>query len=199
MVDPKPILFSLPTINDSLPSVTVNDRILRRDQDLTIHEDDWRQFEAVSQDYDDAIRAELEDIQLIYEEKSKQAGEYLLFTEIHVRKRIPIPFPRPLNWADFISACGVSDLAAVNMSFLDSEGVIEGGFAIKVGEITFYGIRDSQGIGTLCLIPTDRPGLSQERALSISKYFSINRLFLIHWPNVRVLREKNILSYFAQK
>jgi len=197
MVVPKPILFSLPTINDSLP--TVSNSILRRDQDLTIHEDDWRQFEAVFQDYDDAINTELGDIQCIYEEKSKQAGEYLLFTEIHVRKRIPIPFPRPLNWADFISACGVSDFAAVNMSFLDSEGVIEGGFAIKVGEITFYGIRDSQGIGTLCLIPTDRPGFSQGQALSITKNFSMNRLFLIHWPNVRVLREKNILSYFTQK
>jgi len=126
----------------------------------------------VSQDYDDAINTELADIQCIHKEKSKQAGEYILFTEIHVRKRIPIPFPKPLNWADFISACGVSDLAAANVCFSDSQGVIEGGFAIQVGEITFYGIRDSQGIGALCLIQTRRPCLTREQAQHISGYLS---------------------------
>ena len=46
MVDQKPILFSLPTINDWLPGLSAN--IPRKDQDLTINEDDWRQFEAVT-------------------------------------------------------------------------------------------------------------------------------------------------------
>jgi hypothetical protein len=70
MSDPKPILFSLPTINDFLPAV--RDSISRRDQDLTIHEDDWRQFEALSQEFDEAINAELADIRRIYDEKSEQ-------------------------------------------------------------------------------------------------------------------------------
>ncbi len=194
MVDQKPILFSLPTINDSLP--TVSNSILRRDEDLTMHEDDWRQFEAVSQEYDEAINSELADIRRIYEEKSKQVGEYRLFTDIHVRKRIPAPFPRPLNWAGFISACGVSDRGAANVSFSDSQGIIEGGFAIRVGEITFYGVRDSQGIRTLCLIPTHRPGLTQEQAQHISEYLSTHGLVLIEWPSARVFREKDILNCF---
>jgi hypothetical protein len=196
MVDSKSILFSLPTINDFLPAVS--DSILRRDQDLTIHEDDWRQFEALSQEYDEAISAELADIRRIYDE-SKQAGEYLLFTEIHVRKRIPIPFQRPLNWNDFILACGVSETVTVNLSFSGSQGVIEGGFAIQVGEITFYGIRDSQGIRTLCLIPMHRPNLTHERAHPISEYLYRQGLILIHWPSIRVLREKDILNYFEQR
>jgi hypothetical protein len=197
MVDSKPILFSLSTINDYLP--TVSNSPLRRDQDLTIHEDDWRQFEAVSQEYDEAINAELGDIRLIYEKKSKQAGEYRLFTEIHVRKRIPAPFSRSLNWTDFISACGVSETAAVNVGFSDSQGVIEGGFAIWVGEITFYGIRDSQGIRTLCLTPMHRPNLTHEQAQHISEYLAEHRLVLIHWLSARVVREKDMLSYFEQE
>jgi hypothetical protein len=197
MVDPKPILFSLPTLNDSLP--VLNTSILRRDQDLTIHGDDWRQCEAVSQDYDEAISAELADIRRIYEEKSKQAGGYRLFTEIHVRKRIPAPFSRPLTWADFISACGISDAAVVDVSISDLQGVIEDGFAIRIGEIAFYGIHDSQGIRTLCLTPRDKPGLTQGQAQQISEYLSRNGLVLIHWPSARVLREKDIISYFEQK
>ena len=197
MFDPKPILFSLPTINDFLPAVS--DSISRRDQDLTIHEDDWRQFEALSQEYDEALSAELADIRRIYDEKSEQAGEYLLFTEIHVRKRIPIPFQRPLNWNDFILACGVSETVVVNLSFSGSQGVIEGGFAIQAGGITFYGIRDSQGIRTLGLIPMHRPNLMYERAHQISEYLYGEGLVLIHWPSIRVLRGKDILNYFEQR
>jgi hypothetical protein len=197
MSDPKPILFSLPTINDFLPAVS--DSISRRDQDLTIHEDDWRQFEALSQEYDEAISAELADIRRIYDEKSEQAGEYLLFTEIHVRKRIPIPFQRPLNWNDFILACGVSETVVVNLSFSGSQDVIGGGFAIQVGGINFYGIRDSHGIRTLCLIPIHRPNLMHERAHQISEYLYGEGLVLIHWPSIRVLRGKDILNYFEQR
>lgn len=197
MIDTKPVLFTVSTINDSLP--TVSNSILCRDQDLAINEDDWRQFEALSQNYDEAISAELTDIRRIYKEKSKPVREYHLFTEIHVRKRIPDPFPRPLSWTDFLSACEVSDMAAANVSFSGSQGVIDGGFAIRAGEITFYGIRDLQGIRNLCLVPTRRPNLSREQAQHISEYLSIQGLVLIHWPTASVLREKEVISYFEQK
>jgi hypothetical protein len=94
--DPKTVYFSLATINDALPTIDTTAKPSERD--LVIHEDDWRQFEAVARSFEAEIKEEIAGVQRIFKEKSKPSGEYRIFTEIHVRKRIVRPLPTPLGW-----------------------------------------------------------------------------------------------------
>src|SRR5688500_10919644 len=66
MVDPRTPLFSLATISDALPA---NDPAKPGANNLVLHEDDWRQFEAVSASCLHDGKAELADIQRIFREK----------------------------------------------------------------------------------------------------------------------------------
>jgi hypothetical protein len=53
LVDPKSILFSTSTLNDALPTYASNASPSQKS--LQIHEDDWRQFEAISTKFEAAI------------------------------------------------------------------------------------------------------------------------------------------------
>src|SRR5438309_8724733 len=68
-VDPKTVYFSLATINDALPPIDTTAKPSKKD--FVIHEDDWRQFEAVARSFDAEIKAEIAGVQRIFKEKSK--------------------------------------------------------------------------------------------------------------------------------
>lgn len=98
MVDSKTMYFSLATINDALP--TIDPAAKPTATDFIIHEDDWRQFEVISRGLDGDIKEEILGVRRIFKEKSKPTGEYRVFSQIHIRRRIGRPFPTPLAWAE---------------------------------------------------------------------------------------------------
>jgi hypothetical protein len=78
------LLYSLPTISDSLPDL-VHTKSL--ENILVVHEDDWRQIELISTRHADAVRQELASIQDIHAKHRAGSG----FTTLHVRKLIIAP------------------------------------------------------------------------------------------------------------
>lgn len=98
-VDPKSILFSLPSIcNSALPECV---RVENPDGIPVLHEDDWRQCEFVTVNHETDISAELSDIRSIHVNSTTTSGGW---KAIHVRKRIANPLPEKITW-HMVTAC----------------------------------------------------------------------------------------------
>lgn len=143
MIDPRELLFSLPTINDEIPA-TENVSI---DNLFTIHEDDWRQSEFISKKYNSEIKQELSAIVEIYEKHRAGIG----FDKIHIRKSIISPlidknikideFNRKLNITKRSDGVG-----------LRGGGKVKNSFAFQIAEgTTFYGQTENGLITVLCV------------------------------------------------
>jgi hypothetical protein len=150
MVDPKDILFSLPTINDRLFPIRKGDSL---DGMLVIHEDDWRQIEFVSEKFAAQVESEIQSIRTIYETKRRGVG----FTGLHVRKLIENPIEKGAIPYDALkklftvskefSGFGVGGFGNGDI------GIGENGFAFETEDgLQFYGILDeNRNVEFLCL------------------------------------------------
>jgi hypothetical protein len=83
MVDPKDLLFSLPTLSDGLPHGEKTERMPA--DAFLLHEDDWRQVEFIGlvQQYD--VDAELGQLRSFISRHRKGLG----FTEVYIRRSRP--------------------------------------------------------------------------------------------------------------
>jgi hypothetical protein len=90
LVDPKDVLFTLPTISDAVPSA---------DQLGGLDEDDWRQIEFVGAGLTDAVETEFAAIREIYQEHAEFSADDSLigFRRLHVREQPAAPLPGPVS------------------------------------------------------------------------------------------------------
>ncbi len=150
MVNPKDILFSLPTINDRMCALQKTKSL---DGMLVIHEDDWRQVEFISEKLLGDVDTEIKGIRTVYETKRKGVG----FTGMHIRKLIEtpildgvIPYSALKNLfsvSEEFSGFGISSYMAV----------AEHGFAFETTDgLRFYGVLNQDGnVVFLCLATTE--------------------------------------------
>jgi hypothetical protein len=149
MVNPKDILFSLPTINDRMCALQ---KAKSLDGMLVIHEDDWRQVEFVSEKLLGDVETEIKSVRTIYETKRKGAG----FTGVHVRKLIETPIDGVIPYSAFKNLFGVSkEFSGFGIS--SYMAVAEHGFAFETTDgLRFYGVLNQEGnVVVLCLANTD--------------------------------------------
>jgi hypothetical protein len=135
-IDPKELLFSLPTINDSLfetePATSENL--------FSVREDDWRQMEFISKKYESEIAKEIKSVVEIYENHKVGIG----FDEVHIRKLIEQPlYDENINISVF-----VQDFILVKK--YDGFGVekhqAKHSFAFQIAEeVIFYGQANNDG------------------------------------------------------
>jgi hypothetical protein len=141
-IDPKTILFSLPSINDELPGLAGE----ADGSETVLAEDDWRQVEFVHAEHRAAIDDELSDIRAIHEAHRQQ----MAFDKIHVRRRISDPLsPSHLAYRELTRL----DLAAARSLRLDGQGLrIDGGFAhVLVDGWLLYGVAKLESVRVLAL------------------------------------------------
>lgn len=130
-LSPRGILYTLPTICDTIPEVksvnqvrkdalpvvalsperaaqempgTIRPRTASPAGDIfRIHEDYWRQVEFVSPGFRDDIAAEMNAIEAIFRDHGHDNRGIQGFTEIHIRSRIPAPIARPFQFDSLAS------------------------------------------------------------------------------------------------
>ncbi|HZQ48335.1 MAG TPA: hypothetical protein VFC07_15065 [Verrucomicrobiae bacterium] len=144
---PDDILFSLPTISDDVGTAAGN--ALPNEKIFSIHEDDWRQLEFVSQGLAHEIQLEIADIQNIYQKERSEAG----FKKVHVRERIPNPFEnRPITLAELESIFHPQEKFEA-VGFQRTRGTIPNSFAWKLDrDLILWGVTDQSGkIERLCV------------------------------------------------
>lgn len=143
MIDPRELLFSLPTISDEI-SETENISI---ENLFTIHEDDWRQWEFISKKYNSELKQELDSVIEIYENHRAGIG----FDKVHIRELIKKPlidksirieeFSQTLNITKKSDGFGLAD-----------RGKVKDSFAFQIAEgMTFYGQTANNLITVLCV------------------------------------------------
>nr|WP_017853677.1 hypothetical protein [Leptospira interrogans] len=85
IINPNDLLYSIPTIENTFFDYR---EVESANEFLTIHEDDWRQIEFVTELLENEINQELEGVLSIFRDKMK--GQF--FQEVHLRTKIPEPF-----------------------------------------------------------------------------------------------------------
>lgn len=172
-VDPKSVLFSLPTIEDAVPACegAPDEAALR------FAPDDYRQVEFVHASRRAEVDAELADVRRIKAEHRRGAG----FDAIHVRKRVPAPLGLArLTRKDIEAALGAK---ARPYGLRGERGVVPGGFAIPDVDAAVYGVERDGALVALCVhgIAADVIGKLHATALA-------HDLMLVDWPAAQCLR-----------
>ena len=171
-VDPKKILYSLSSIENSIPP-TDGDPITGGE--LVLHEDDWRQMELISLIHEPVMDEELDAIGQIHLNARVGAG----FEKIHVRTRLPLPIaPNTVK---------VEALGAVNTRGLTFRGAtrrVRGGFVVDLGATAwFYGLEHGGDVRTLGL---SIEGQIEDDALRLLAELQRNRaLVFVDWLRCR--------------
>ena len=168
MVDPKTILFSLPTIENTMPPLDAAGEAA-----CALHEDDWRQHELVSARFEPEIAAELADIRKIRDDRTGPGWK-----TIHVRSRIPEPLGgRTIALADLAAALGDPAREALALGGT----TVAGGFAYAIGGGFVYGREDGGLVRELAVARrTDPSGLAA--------FAGANQLVLVDWCAASVER-----------
>jgi hypothetical protein len=177
-VDPKGILFSLPSINDALP----RDRGPVDGSEFVLAEDDWRQLEFVHFSNGKVVWDELRAICRICEEHSHSEG--FGFDDLHVRSRLV----EPLSAAGLtVDSLAKVDLGPIRSLCFDGHDVrIEGGFAHSLSSHwTLYGMVTKRQIETLALQPA-LGALGEGDAIALEGFARKHELLLVDWCRLAV-------------
>jgi hypothetical protein len=152
-----------------------------------IHEDYWRGIEFISLGHQKDIEAEMDEIRLIYRDHRNNSKGIIGFTKIHLRKRIHEPIVQPFRFDDLLSIMPTETHKYIGIGYggtgsMESEGLIESGFAFQMGPAAMYGVHNNGLVKVLCLHNHGEKFMpSQVIAALIEKIMLTNNLALIDW------------------
>lgn len=177
-VDPRTLLYSLPTLVGALPAIAEGSTKQGR-RVLELHEDDWRQTEFVAHALQASIEEELEAIARIHTEHRKGAG----FDALHLRQRIPSPLEDVrLTLAELRATLGEAAAWAEGLSFRGVAGLIEGGFSVQPSSaFALYGTERGGDITALGLSRTGASADVEGDARMLSALATRYQLCLVDW------------------
>ncbi len=177
-IDPKTILFSVPTLSDDIAALEQMDRA-PNEMDLAFHEDDWAQVEFLPKNLLPEIQSMLKEYKAFEQANRVKNG----WRKVYVRKipRKPvISGPQPIKQLETILG-GKAAGALVLYSFATSGGRVKDGFTLPLGgNVTLYGYTTAAGIPVLGASVRQNPDdikLSQ----AFIKLNSANGLVLVDW------------------
>jgi hypothetical protein len=173
-LDPKEILYSLPSICDGIPGLS--------DQPLSPHDyrladDGWRQLEFIDHGFAALADEEIRNIRRIHEEASAEVG----WREIHVRKGPEPPIARQLALSDVVRHLGVSsELAGV--TYYGAEARIADGFsfALPAGP-KLYGLAPGGNVQVLALAHEFMGKYDSQSIDSLARLAHAFDLDLVQW------------------
>ncbi|RKH15048.1 hypothetical protein D7V97_01105 [Corallococcus sp. CA053C] len=178
MVDPKALLYSLPTIHGDLPATSEGSTKQGR-QVLELHEDDWRQVEFVALTLQAPVEAELEAIQRIHTGHRKGPG----FDALHIRGGVPSPLEGVrLTLADLRGALDEAAAWQDGLSFRGVAGLVAGGFAVQLSSaLWLYGTEHAGHVTALGLHRTGASANHERVARMLAALAARYQLCLVDW------------------
>lgn len=189
---PKDILYSLPTICESLPDLG-HDPV--GSDSFELREDDWRQVELISSSRSAAIRAEFDGIGQIFAEHGHRDSEGRLcgFKRIHMRSITP--FAEPLPWSSLRGLLATMDNAYHGANFRGTPNLIAGSFAYGSGPVACYGILDGDQVPVLGLATA--PGKGPVPIAAIEAVLGAFDLVLVDWCRGAVVGPDRLADYLG--
>lgn len=195
MVDPSKILFSMPSICNSLAEV---DEVPKTTgSELTVHEDNWRNIELISRAQRNEIVTNLKAIYRIHNEESVGQG----FKTMHLREDILFPFKSvnlPLSELDNFEKTKTFS----GLSFLNQNKIVIDGFAfLTTGGITWFGRQKDGLVRELCIATCASNDQTMKDVEILVKLMEKYDLVFVDWCRVVLLNsseENDLKSYFLQ-
>lgn len=173
MVDPKEILFSLPTLCDPAPAT---DATRPPAGYQSLHEDDWRQIEFVARTNLAHLQKELATLIAFKQEHRSGPG----WTQVYLRKEHPTPFSTV--GLRFSSLPTFSASALAIGSGPPWGGTVRGGFALSDGGDWFlYGQCTDEGYVIHLAVSPGRSVPSEQFARALSQIAQSGDLLLVDW------------------
>lgn len=174
-IDPKELLYSLPTISNDIAGVE-NAKSL--ENVVILREDDWRQFEFVGREYESSIESEFKSISDIYKNHHVGMG----FKELHVRKIIPAPLIKDHLTLEIIKSSFTIEKIYSGVAFNNAAATIVGGFALhtKSGWLLWGQIDNSDAILVLNISQTKESSISII-SKEIDSFTEKHNLYLVDW------------------
>jgi hypothetical protein len=168
------ILYSLPSICKVVPEV--NNRSLSGSE-LTIAEDDWRQFELVSNKLADKVDKEIAKIRLIHENATAGVG----WREIHIRSKPEIPIVSNIALTYLANTLKVS-AKSTGITYDGAQSPITDGYSFILNDdFSIYGVAPNSKVQVIAIgqdsnIPPNDESI--ERLQQLARKFNLD---LIHW------------------
>ena len=179
-MNPKDILFTLPTISNELPGTT--DTSLYTDFETSILEDDWRQNEFLNKSSFPLVDIEVSKIQEIWKNNSKEVeANFNAFDKCHIRETIGEPklLLDLRNLKEILKTDNIGSLKINNQFVIN-------GFSLKTEWTTYYGTIENNKATQFCICSfTDN---SIEEINKIVKSFD---LIFINWYHCDIITEND--------
>ncbi|AEV69776.1 hypothetical protein [Acetivibrio clariflavus] len=184
-VDPRELLFSLPTISNELPPIQEGSTKLNK-RVFEIREDDWRQIDIIPENNLELINENLKAIKNIYENCSIQNGDFIAFKELHVRRGLDFPFENHNIEKQILMDEFKVNYIYEGVSFNGIAGVIEGGFAFEVCKgVVLYGREVNKLVHSLSLYVKDEESF-ESNVDDIMEVLKSQKLCLIDWCRMKL-------------
>lgn len=199
MVDPKKLLFSLPTICDPLADLE-KDTDKKNQSILELHEDDWRQIEFISKEALPDIRKEMTNIEQIYSRYRTTSGA---FHKLHVRNMIKEPLKGRLPSKDTLATLTLpATTSYTGVAYRDSRELLKEGFAFcNPSGLCFYGTYRGNAVAILGVqVNSGKKESIDSEADRLAMFLQANALVLVDWPRMVILEDKvsAIRAYLSQ-
>jgi hypothetical protein len=171
-MDPREILFSLPSICKAIPGVS-NQPL--SGSEFALAEDDWRQLEFVSRELAGEMDEEIAKIRLIHENASvKGVG----WKEIHVRTKPEIPIARNLTLADLTKSLNLPGEPG-GITYHEAQSRIADGYSLRTSEgLTIYGVAPAGNVQVIALSDAAQGAAEIDRLEALAQELNLD---LVHW------------------
>jgi hypothetical protein len=173
-IDPNDIFYSLPSICAVVPDL--NNRSLS-DKELTIAEDDWRQFELISNQHADKVDKEIVKIQRIHETATAGVG----WREMHIRTKPEIPIASNIALTYLASILKVSTKSR-GITYHGSQSPINNGYSFTLNDdFSVYGVAPNGKVQVIAIGQDANISPNQESIDLLQHLARKFNLDLVHW------------------
>jgi hypothetical protein len=173
-VNPSDILYSLPSICAVVPEL--NDRSLSGSE-LTLAEDDWRQFELISHQLADKVDKEIAKIQRVRDNAQDGIG----WKELHIRKKPEIPIASNMALTYLATMLKVS-AKSPGITYDGARSPIADGYSLSLNDdFSIYGVAPKGKVQVIAIgqdanIPPNDESIDHLHQLA--RKFNLD---LVHW------------------
>jgi hypothetical protein len=189
-VPPQEILYSLPTICDTLPTLGA---VPASADSLQLHEDSWRQVELASRSHTAAISAELDAIRQVYTDHGRRdaEGRWFAFERIHLRSITSIT--EPLSWPHLRGLLPTADRTYRGVQFPGAPTLVAGSFALGSGSVSCYGVLDQDQVPVIGIATT--PGQGAVPMAALEAVLVAFDLLLVDWCRAAMVEPDRLGDY----
>lgn len=174
-MNPNDIWYTTPTISNEFPQTI--EKTKETENDISIHEDDYRQREFLNVNTKSKVQEEFNEVKEIWANHSKKNEEYTLFKNCHVRKAIGLP-NLSINFNELQTILNSNSVGQV---IINGEN-LKNGFSLNTDNTIYFGTLTGKTITELCISQWNDNTTNE--ILNINKKFN---LLFVDWSNCNLI------------